>query len=423
MRFMPDTQRASSRLAWTSRTYVPNPTKKTTGRSTSEKTTKASPNADAWATRARATTAPDRADRSVRERVDDAFQVRERVASRLQCSVDRIWSRTATGTAESPVARPGGASAGGGVPDMRSIDIVASRSPSAGSQPREQLLVEDTVAREDVEPVDPARTGEVREPSAGFLHQDERRGEIPRLEIDLDHRLGGALRDERIPPEIAEAAFPPDVSEQRPEAGRPAARLDVVAGPIQDLGVPRRRDPRHPDPSRSVGPGCTDRPGAATPRGIPALPERRRREGADLQLPVHLEGEERSEEGHAADVVVRPVDGVDVPAGGRPHVLLAVLLAHEAMGRIAGPDSISDEPLDGLVGLGDEAAIGLRPDLHVAPEVAQGDRIGLVAGGQREGQPLGELGRAAPRAGRAEACAVRGLRIVGHARIRSPAGS
>src|SRR5438552_1410607 len=210
-RFMPDTQRASSRFAWTRRVYVPTPRKKTTGRSTSEKTLNASPNVDAWATSASATTLPDSADRNMLDRLNDSFQVSERVASRLQCSVARIWSRTATGraVAESPV--PGGISLATGGIGMRSIYIVAPVVSAASARPQsgDELVVQDTVARDDLEPVDPADAGEVRHPTARLLDEDERRGEVPCPDVDLDHSLGGALGKQRVAPEVAEAALAP----------------------------------------------------------------------------------------------------------------------------------------------------------------------------------------------------------------------
>src|SRR5690349_1991085 len=52
---------------------------------------KAGPKWSAWATRARAITAPDRTVRNMVTRPSDSWYVRARVARRLQCSVARIW--------------------------------------------------------------------------------------------------------------------------------------------------------------------------------------------------------------------------------------------------------------------------------------------------------------------------------------------
>ena len=53
------------------------------------------PKRSAWATSARAMTAPERMARNMFTRPRDSVYVRERVASRLQCSVARICSLAA----------------------------------------------------------------------------------------------------------------------------------------------------------------------------------------------------------------------------------------------------------------------------------------------------------------------------------------
>ena len=59
------------------------------GRIRSATVTNPSPKGVAWATRARATTAADSADRNVAARLDASFQLSAGVDSRLQCSVVR----------------------------------------------------------------------------------------------------------------------------------------------------------------------------------------------------------------------------------------------------------------------------------------------------------------------------------------------
>ena len=59
---------------------------------------------------------------------------------------------------------------------------------------------------------------EVGHAAAGLLDEDDRRRGVPGLEPDLDHRLGRALGDQRVAPEVAEAALAPDVVEQGLEA-------------------------------------------------------------------------------------------------------------------------------------------------------------------------------------------------------------
>ena len=74
--------------------YVATPMNSTTGRMTRAKSVNPSPNADACATSAKATIAPVRVVRNIPARLNDSFQASERDASRLQCSVERICSRS-----------------------------------------------------------------------------------------------------------------------------------------------------------------------------------------------------------------------------------------------------------------------------------------------------------------------------------------
>src|SRR3981081_3347940 len=54
-----------------------------------------------------------------------------------------------------------------------------------------------------------APSAEVGQASAGLLHDDQRCGEVPGVELRLEHRLTDALGDQRVAPEIAEAAVTP----------------------------------------------------------------------------------------------------------------------------------------------------------------------------------------------------------------------
>src|SRR5438067_1404618 len=73
---------------------VARPMKSTIGRITSANSVKVSPKADACATSASATIAPESVERNIAARLNDSFQARDRDASRLQCSVARIWRRS-----------------------------------------------------------------------------------------------------------------------------------------------------------------------------------------------------------------------------------------------------------------------------------------------------------------------------------------
>ena len=152
----------------------------------------------------------------------------------------------------------------------------------------------------------------------------------------------------------------------------------------------RAADLAHADPPPR--PSRADGPRAAAAGGVPALAHRRGGHHADLHLAVDLDREERPEEGHAADEVVGAVDRVDVPADARRALLVAVLLADEAVVRVDGPDPLAEEALDRPVGLGDERAVGLARRSGTSRRIpAQGDAVGLVAHleRQRRARPRG----------------------------------
>ena len=70
---------------------------------------------------------------------------------------------------------------------------------------------------------------EVGQPAAGLLEDGARPGQVPDLQLVLDHGLGGALGHEHVAVEVAQAAVPPDASEQVEEARRqPEARMPAT---------------------------------------------------------------------------------------------------------------------------------------------------------------------------------------------------
>src|SRR4051794_41048154 len=100
-----------------------------------------------------------------------------------------------------------------------------------------ERLVEQAVRSEERPRVDAAAVLQVGRPAAGLLDEQHRRGSIPWRQLDLDHRLCGALGEQRVSPEIAEAPFAPDVAEQVIKPRRAARRDDVPARAVQDEGV------------------------------------------------------------------------------------------------------------------------------------------------------------------------------------------
>ena len=194
------------------------------------------------------------------------------------------------------------------------------------------------------------------------------------------------------------------------EAGGEPGRLDVVPGAVQHLGVLEGRRPgRRGSPA---APRCPAAPTAQAPPPRRAY-QRSRSAGADTtpswSWPSTSRARSVPNSGHAADEVVGPVDRVDVPADRGVGRLGPVLLADEAVIREGGRDPLPDQPLDRLVGGGHERSVGLGHHLDVAPEVAQGDLVGRVAGGLGEGQPVVELVGRGARPARAPGRPERGL--------------
>src|SRR4029077_16913067 len=113
-------------------------------------------------------------------------------------------------------------------------------------------------------------------------------------------------------------------------------------GAVDELRVAQCGHARDVDAAPLAGrhPGRARSPGAAAAPGQPPLPERWGADDADLHLAVALDAQQRAEEGHAADEVVGAVDGVDVPAHGRPDSLLALLFADQAVVRVGSQDAL-----------------------------------------------------------------------------------
>src|SRR4029078_608991 len=96
--FMPVTQYRSSLLTWTRRTYVATPRNSATDITITATSENASPKAIAGPARASATVDADSTDRNIEVRANASFQLIDRVASRLQCSVVRNCARRPIGS-------------------------------------------------------------------------------------------------------------------------------------------------------------------------------------------------------------------------------------------------------------------------------------------------------------------------------------
>src|SRR4051794_18218017 len=205
-------------------------------------------------------------------------------------------------------------------------------------EPREDLLVEDAVRRDGTSAVDRPGSVQVAEPTARFLHDDGRRGEIPRVEVRLDHRLGGTLRHQRVAPEVAETTVTPGSADEGTEARRLlAAGDDVAVGGVEELRLRDGCDRRDVDATRPV---LTEerralRPRAEPLRRVPALAKGRRGDDANDDLVTALRSEQDAEQGDTADEVRRSVDRIDPPADVGAPLLHPVFLAVHTVRREA----------------------------------------------------------------------------------------
>ena len=265
--------------------------------------------------------------------------------------------------------------------------------------------------------IDGAPAVEIGRLAPGLLDDHRGRGRVPRLEAHLDHRFRRTFGHQRVAPEVAEAALAPHVVEQRLEPGCATRPDDVAARAVEHLAVLEALDAGDRDAARGLAPVA--RPGAAGPPCPPALVERRRGHDRGLQLAVALDREQGPEQRYAPDVVVRPVDGVDVPAHRRVARLGAVLLANESVVGERREEPLADPRLDGRIRLGHERPVRLGVDRQVAPEVRAGDHVGLVAGRLGDLEPAAQLLVGPPPQPRRP---VPPERRAAHARIRSPVG-
>ena len=151
-----------------------------------------------------------------------------------------------------------------------------------------------------------------------------RRGQVPGRQLDLDHRLGGALGEQRVAPEVAEAALAPD---RRSRPSKPGARPEASMSRPDPYRIWASSRPATPDTwiagAASRRPR-SDRPRARRPAGrTSARRAPGARDDADLELAVASTARSVPNSGHAADEVVGAVDRVDVPAdrgARRPRV-------------------------------------------------------------------------------------------------------
>ena len=254
-------------------------------------------------------------------RLNASLYASDRPASRLQCSVERIWSARGSSRAEpssppSPVGDAIAWSSGRPSAAPTGMDSCMPIPPLRVDESLEHGLVQVAVGREERAAVDPAAALEVRHAAAGLLDEDRRAPPRP---------MARGRPRPSPPPHPRRAARSPRSPRSRARARRRGAgRRSPAPGPTPRCRGPIRTGPgRRRAPSRPTR-GCA---AASSPRFRAHAPpprcahQRSSRAGADrhagLELAVALDREERPEQRHAADVVVGAVDRVDVPADRR----------------------------------------------------------------------------------------------------------
>ncbi len=229
----------------------------------------------------------------------------------------------------------------------------------------------------------------------GVLDEDEGRGQVPGIELRLEHRLAGALGHERITPEVTESAIAPGRADDGIEPPLLAGSGECRARGIEDLGVLEARNLR--DAQAPLA-----RPGATTAHGVPALVHRRRRHHAHLQLARAFERDQGRERRDTSQVAVGGVDRVDDPSRLLVRAAVAIFLGEDAVRRISLFDACPQLQLDGGVGLGDVGAVRFTIDARAATKMLHRNPVGGI--GELEGER-------------------RELLAFAHDRILSPAGS
>src|SRR5439155_14714979 len=203
---------------------------------------------------------------------------------------------------------------------------------------------------------------EIGDASAGLLHDDRWRRQVPGVELRLDHRLAGAFGDQRVAPEVPEPAVAPRSIDHAIEGALLAHGFERRARGVEDLRVPELRDPGYVESPLS-------RPGAAAAGRVPALAHRGRGHDPELHDAGALEGDQDGEYGNAPQVAVGRVDGIDDPSGLLLGGSIAELLREHAVPGITTLDPFAHGFLHGGIGLGHERAIRLPIDAQVTPKI------------------------------------------------------
>ena len=91
---------------------------------------------------------------------------------------------------------------------------------------------------------------EVGEATAGLLHDQHRRGQVPQRHGRIRADLGLTVGDQHVLPEVAEPARAPAAVRQRQQPVQPPGRAPFLEAAVGELRVGQIVDRRHPQPPR-----------------------------------------------------------------------------------------------------------------------------------------------------------------------------
>src|SRR5215207_4895318 len=113
-----------------------------------------------------------------------------------------------------------------------------SAPPRSGTAQQGQDLVVDQAVRAQAAAAGWGRlAGEIAEPAAGLLDDDLERGDVPDGRLRLQSRIGSALGDQQVDPEVAVPNRPPTGHREVEERLTIATADPALDAAVQDVGI------------------------------------------------------------------------------------------------------------------------------------------------------------------------------------------
>ena len=227
-----------------------------------------------------------------------------------------------------------------------------------------------------VTPVDADRTAPIGELSAAlFENRDESRA-IPRVHYGIEHDVGAARGDETM----AVAIAPPSLERRRLLKRHPSGAK--TAG--QETAV-RIHHSRFVEARCGGDASCSAIPDAAeAATGGNRVAQRGEMADTDLHHAINLQTQQYAEERHTVHEAACPVDRIDEPAVRRVSVIVAKLLANDAVRWESTRERVADQALRPTIRDRHRRAVVLQLDLQIALEVRENEAAGLLR--QRDGE-------------------------------------